>query len=134
VLAILVRSRRDTAAAKTCFRRLLTGVPYVPRVRITDKRASDRAARREVLPPGEHRRHTGPNNRAEHAHRPTRERARRRRRFESPGHAQRSLAASGPILNHCRPRRQRLTAAAYRRTRDQRFATWRALVGRPAAA
>ncbi len=55
-------------------------------------------------------------------------------RFKSPGHAQRFLAAYGPIAAHFRPRRHRLAAAIYRETRDQRFATWRAVVGLPAAA
>lgn len=56
------------------------------------------------------------------------------RRFKNPGHAQRFLAAYGPIASHCRPRRHPLTAAAYRETRDQRFATWRAVTGTPAMA
>ncbi len=133
MLAILVQSRRDTAAAKKFFRRLRKGRQSVPRVVITDKLASDGAARREVLPGVEHRQHKRLNYRAEHAHQPTRERARRMRRFKSPGHAQRFRAADGPIMNHFRPRRHRLTAAAYRDARDQRFATWRAIVGLPAA-
>jgi putative transposase len=56
------------------------------------------------------------------------------RRFKSPGHAQRFLAAYGPIAAHFRPRRHRLTATAHRRTRDERFATWRAITGTPALA
>jgi putative transposase len=79
----------------------------VPRVLITDKLASYGAARREVLPSVEHRRHKGLNNRAENSHQPTRERERRMRRFKSPGHAQRFLAAYGPIASHFRPRGHR---------------------------
>ena len=45
------------------------------------------------------------------------------RRFKSPGHAQRFLAAYGPIASHFRPRRHRLTAESYRQTRAERFAT-----------
>jgi len=134
VLAILVQSRRDKAAAKKFFRRLLKDLTYVPRVVITDKLASDGAAMREVLPSVEHRRHQGLNNRAENAHQPTRERERRMRRFKDPGHAQRFLAAYGPIAGHCRPRRHRLRAPDYRQTRDQRFATWRVVTGTPAMA
>ncbi len=103
-------------------------------MRITDQLASYGAAKREALPSVEHRRHRYLNNRAENSHQPTRERERRMRRFKSPGHAQRFLAASGPIAAHFRPRRHRLTAAAYRQTRDQRFATWHAVIGLPAAA
>ncbi len=125
ILDILVQSRRDKAAAKKSFRTLLKGLHDVPRVVITDKLAHYGAARRAVLPSIEHRRHRGLNNRAEHAHQPTRERERRMRRFKSPGHAQRFLAAYGPIVGHFRPRRHRLTAAAYRQQRDRAFASWR---------
>ncbi len=134
ILDILVQTRRDKRAAMKLLRTLLKGLTYVPRVVITDKLPSDGAALREVLPSVEHRRHKGLNNRAEHAHQPTRERERRMRRFKSPGHAQRFLAAYGPIASHFRPRRHRLTATAYRATRHERFATWRAVTGTPAMA
>ncbi len=134
VLDILVQSRRDAAAARKFFRKLLKRLAYVPRVVITDKLASYGAARRAVLPSVEHRRHKGLNNRAEHAHQPTRERERRMRRFKSPRHAQRFLAAYGPIASHCRPRRHRLTAAAYRETRTERFQTWHQVTGTPVVA
>jgi len=134
VLDILVQARRDKRAAVKFLRKLLQGLTYVPRVLITDKLPSYGAAQREVLPGVEHRRHKGRNNRAENAHQPTRERERRMRRFKSPGHAQRFLAAYGPIVGHFRPRRHRLSAAAYRETRHERFATWRAVTGTPAMA
>jgi len=134
VLDILVQARRDKAAAVKFLRKLLKGLAYVPRVVITDKLASDGAALREVLPGVERRRHKGLNNCAENSHQPTRERERRMRRFKGPGHAQRFLAASSPIASHLRPRRHRLTAAAYRETRVGRFATWRAVTGTPAMA
>ena len=101
---------------------------------IVDKLASYVAAKREVLPSVEHRQHCYLNNRAENAHQPTRQRERQMRRFKSPGHAQRFLAAHGPIAGHFRPRRHRLSATAYRQTRNERFATWRAVTGLPAAA
>ncbi len=134
VLDILVQSRRDAAAARKFFRRLLHRLAYVPRVVITDKLASYGAAKRDVLPSVEHRRHKGLNNRAENAHQPTRERERRMRRFKSPGHAQRFLAAYGPIAAHFRPRRHRLTAHNYRQQRDDAFTTWREVTGVAVAA
>jgi putative transposase len=134
VLDILVQSRRNKQAARKFFRRLLKNLAYVPRVLISDKLASYGAARQDVLPSVEHRRHKGLNNRAENSHQPTRERERRMRWFKSPGHAQRFLAAYGPIASHFRPRRHRLTAQAYRETRTGRFATWRAVTGSPAMA
>jgi len=134
VLDILVQARRDKRAAVKFLRKLFKGLAYVPRVLITDKLASYSAAQRAILPSIEHRRHKGLNNRAENAHQPTRERERRMRRFKSPGHAQRFLAAYGPIASHFRPRRHRLTAEAYRQTRTERFASWRAVSGSPAMA
>ena len=59
VLDILVQSRRDTAAAKKFFRRLLTGQGYVPRVLVTEKLASYRPAHRVVMPTVEHRQSRG---------------------------------------------------------------------------
>jgi len=56
------------------------------------------------------------------------------RRFKSPGHAQRFLAAYGPIAGHFRPRRHRLTATAYRETSAERCASWRAVAGAPTMA
>jgi len=134
ILDILVQSRRNKRAAQQFFRRLLKRCQYVPRVLITDTLASDDAARRASLPSVEHRRHKGLNNRAENAHQPTRERERRMRRFSSPGHAQRFLAAHGPIAGHFRLRRHRLSAAVYRQQRGHAFATWRAVPGVAAAA
>ena len=134
VLDILVQSRRDKQAATKFLRKLLKGLTYVPHVVITDKLASYGAAKREVVPSVEHRQHRRLNNRAENSHQPTRERERRMRRFTSPGHAQRFLAAYGPIAGHFRPRRHRLTAAAYRETRTERFQTWYVVTGTPVVA
>ncbi len=110
VLDILVQARRDKGAAKRFFRKLLKGLTYVPRVIITDKLASYGAAKKEILPGVEHRQHKGLNNRAENSHQPTRQRERVMRRFKSADHAQRFLAAFGPIYQHTRPRRRGLTA------------------------
>jgi putative transposase len=134
VLDILVQQRRDTKAAKRFFRKLLRGLAYVPRVIVTDKLASYGAAMRESLPSVEHRQHRYLNNRAENSHQPTRQRERRMGRFKSPGHAQRFLAAHGPIVSHFRPRRHRFPARAYRQEIAQRFQTWREVTGTTMAA
>src|SRR4029450_4317315 len=86
VLDILGQRRRNKHAAKRFFRKLLKGLPYVPRVVITDKLQSYGAAKREILPGVEHRQHGYLNNRAENSHQPTRQRERRMQRFKSPGH------------------------------------------------
>src|SRR5829696_1455155 len=59
VLDVLVQSRRDKRAAKRLLRKLLKRQTRVPRVMITDKLASYSAAKREVMPSVEHRRHKG---------------------------------------------------------------------------
>ncbi|GHO71515.1 IS6 family transposase [Ktedonobacter sp. SOSP1-52] len=124
VLDILAQSRRDKQAAKKFFRKLLKGLEYAPRVIITDKLASYGAAKKEILPSVEHRKHKGLNNRAENSHQPTRQRERSMRRFTSPGHAQRFLSAFGPISDHFRPQRHRLCASGYRALMKERFGTW----------
>ena len=134
VLDILVQRRRDKQAAKQFFRKLLKGCQYVPRVIVTDKLKSYGAAKREMLPSVEHRQHRYVNNRAENSHQPTRQRERRMQRFKSPGHAQRFLAASGPIAHHFRPRRHLLSAPVYRQEMQQRFDTWWTITGLPTAA
>ena len=124
VLDILVQNRRNKAAAKEFFRKLLKGCQYVPRVMITDKLGSYEAANKDVMLSVEHQRHRRLNNRSENSHQPTRKRERTMRRFTSPGHAQRFLSAFGPIREHFCPRRHRLKAEAYRRERARRFQVW----------
>jgi putative transposase len=131
---ILVQRRRDKTAAKKCFRKLLKGCRYVPRVIVTDRLKSYGAAMREILPSVEHRQHRYLNNRAENSHQPTRQRERRVQGFKSSGHAQRFLAAYGPIAQYFRPRRHRLSAPEYRQEMSKRFASWRDITSLPTAA
>ncbi|WSA06097.1 IS6 family transposase (plasmid) [Streptomyces sp. NBC_00841] len=114
VLDILVQNRRDKAAARHFFRRLLKETGTVPRVVVTDKLRSYGAAHREVMPSVEHRSHKGLNNRAENSHQPTRQRERAMKGFRSVGGAQRFLAAFSGISPHFRPRRHLMTARRHR--------------------
>ncbi len=91
VLDVLVQSRRDKAGCKTPAAQASEASGRAPRVMITDKLASYAAAKREVMPGVEHRRHKGLNNRAENSHQPTRRRERQMKRFKSPGQAPRFL-------------------------------------------
>ena len=134
VLDILVQRYRDKRAAKKFFRKLLKGLTYVPRVIITDKLKSYGAAKREILPGVEHRQHRSLNHRAETSPQPTRQREQRRQRCKSPGHAQRFLAAYGPIVQHFRPRRHRVAAPAYRQELRERCQTWQEITVLPMAA
>src|SRR5918997_5479258 len=88
VLDILVQSQRDKRAAKRLLRKLLKRQCRAPRVMVTDKLASYGAAKRELMPGVEHRKHKGLNNRAENSHQPTRRRERQMKRVKSAGPAQ----------------------------------------------
>jgi transposase-like protein len=116
VLDILVTSRRDAKAAMRFFRKLLTGLEYVPRVLITDKLGSYGVAHRRLTPGVEHRRSKYLNNRVENSHQPTRQRERVMKRFTSAGHAQRFLSAFRPTGSFQRkiidPRRLRWSNAS----------------------
>ena len=96
---------------------------------ITEKLKSYGAAKREILPGVEHRQSRSLNNHCEHSHRPTRQRERRMQGFKSTGHAQRFLSAYGPIAQHFRPRRHRLSASAYRAEMQNRFERWAEITG-----
>ncbi|MEV0305842.1 IS6 family transposase [Streptomyces prasinus] len=137
VLDILVQSRRDKAAARRFFRRLLKKTRTVPRVIVTDKLRSYGAAHREVMPSVEHRAHKGLNNRVEKSHQPTRQRERAMKGFRSTGGAQRFLAAFSGISPHFRPPRHLMTAPDYRAEMTIRFTIWDQItgfVGRPTTA
>ncbi len=125
VLDVLLQRHRDTEAAKRFFRKLLKQQGFVPRVMVTDKLKSYEAAKKQVMPNVEHRQHKRLNNRAENSHQPTRVRERRRRRFKSPGQAQRFLSAFEPIRGHFHPKQHELSAKRYREQLRQRFEEWR---------
>src|SRR3954454_24579257 len=134
VLDVLVQKRRDKQAAKRLLRKLLKRQTRVPRVMITDKLASYNAAKADVMPSVEHRRHKGLNNRAENSHQPTRRRERQMKGFKSPAQAQRFLSAHDGINNLFHLRRDHRPAAQYRAARTQAFQTWAAVTGGAATA
>ena len=103
VLDILVQSRRHAVPARRFFGTLLKNLQYVPRVIVTDKLGGYPLAHRELLASVEHRRWKCLNNRIENSHQPTRQRERARKRFTSPGHAQRFLSVLRGISPHFRP-------------------------------
>jgi putative transposase len=134
VLDVLVQSRRDARSARHLLRKLLKRQGRVPRVLITDKLASYTAAKRDLMPAVEHRRHKGLNNRAENSHQPTRRRERQMKRFKSPGQAQRFLSAHEPINNLFRLRRDHIIADQFRTARARAFEIWAEITGSRAAA
>jgi putative transposase len=54
--------------------------------------------------------------------------------FKSAGHAQRFLAAYGPIAQYFRPRRHLLPGLIYREEMRQRFQNWQEVTSMAAAA
>ena len=133
VLDILMQSRRNAKAAKKFFRKLLTGLRYVPRVIVTDKLPSYGVAHREIMPSVEHRRSKYLNNRAENSHQSTRIRERVMKRFASPGQAQRFLFVFSHIRGHFRPRRHLISAPQWRTEMIDRFAVWDEITAAAAA-
>src|SRR4051812_46699138 len=121
--------RRDKRGAKSLLLKLLKKQCRAPRVMVTDKLASYGAAKGEVMPSVEHRRHKGLNNRAENSHQPTRRRERQMKRFTSAGQAQRFLSAHDGINNLFHLRRDHCPARQYRAARTQAFQTWAAVTG-----
>jgi putative transposase len=133
VLDVLVQSRRDKRAAKRLLRKLLKRQCRAPRVMITDKLPSYGAAKREMMPGVEHRKHKGLNNRAENSHQPTRRRERQMKRFKSARQSQRFLSTHDQIANLFPLRRDHVTASDYRAARARAFEAW-ADISRVAAA
>ena len=132
-LDILLQKRRDKAAAKRFFERVLRSAP-MPRKIVTDQRRSYPAAKAEIpaLAGVKHvfvKAAARVNNRAENSHQPTRERERRMRGFRDPKRTQAFLSNFGPIRQHFALKRHRLCASAYRRQLAARFESWRTFTG-----
>ena len=134
VLDVPVQKRRDRRAAKRLLRKLLKRQCRAPRVMVTDKLPSYGAAKREVMPGVEHRRHKGLNNRAENSHQPTRRRERQMKRFKPPRQAQRFLSAHDQVNNLFHLRRDHVSASEYRAARARAFEVWAGISGVAAAA
>ena len=100
---------------------------------VTDKPASYQVAARELLPSVTHRRSRCLLNRAENSHQLSRVRERVRKRFASPGQAQRFLFAFGSIREHFRPPRHLISAPEWRTELTNRFAVWNQIITAAAA-
>ncbi|AKM33527.1 transposase (plasmid) [Pandoraea faecigallinarum] len=128
-LDILLQKRRDKAAAKRFFKRVLRSNP-VPHKIVTDQLRSYPAAKAE-LPELVNVKHVFVkaaariNNRAENSHQPTRERERRMRGFRDPARTQAFLSCFGPIRQHFALKRHLLRARLYRKQLAVCFAAWR---------
>ena len=124
VVDVFLQRRRDGAAAKRFFKRLLRASGNEPRRIVTDKLRSYGVAHRELIPDVDHDTSQYANNRAELSHQPTRVRERGMRRFKSVHQAQRFLSTHAAVYNLFNLGRHLISAKHYRFFRQRAFASW----------
>ena len=124
VIDVFLQSRRDGAAAKRFFKRLLRIQCEAPRQIVTDKLRSYGVAHRELMPNTTHNTARYANNRAELSHQPTRVRERGMRRFKSTAQAQRFLTIHAAVYNLFNLGRHLVSAEHYRELRTDAFGQW----------
>ena len=129
VVDVFLQKRRDGAAAKRFFRRLLKAHGSDPRKIVTDKLRSYGVAHRELIPNTVHDSSQYSNNRAELSHQPTRVRERGMRKFKSIIQAQRFLGVHAAVYNLFNLGRHLISAKNYRLFRSRAFASWVIAVG-----
>ena len=125
---MFLQKRRDGAAAKRFFNRLLKKHNDEPRKIVTDKLRSYGVAHRELIPNTIHDTSQYANNRAELSHQPTRVRERGMRRFKSVVQAQRFLGVHAAVYNLFNLGRHLISARHYRLFRLRAFASWKSAV------
>ena len=124
VIDVFLQARRDGAAAKRFFKRLLRSHGEVPRTIVTDKLLSYCVAHREIMPDVNRDTSRYANNKAELSHQPTRVRERGMRRFKSINQAQRFLTVHSAVYNLFNLGRHMVRAEHYRLLRQRAFASW----------
>jgi putative transposase len=124
VVDVFLQTKRDGAAAKRFFKRLLRSHGEEPRKIVTDKLRSYGVAHRELMPDVIHDTSQYANNRAEQSHEPTRVRERGMRRFKSVKQAQRFLGAHAAVYNLFNLGRHKVGAQHYRDLRISAFTEW----------
>jgi putative transposase len=133
VVDVFLQARRDGAAAKRYFKRLLRSHGGEPRRIVTDKLRSYGVAHRELMPDVVHDNAPYANNRAEQSHEATRVRERvmrgpAPRRFNSVGQAQRFLGTHAAVSNLFNLGRHKVGAQHYRDLRISAFTEWSRVV------
>ena len=119
-----LQAKRDGAAAKRFFKRLLRSHGEEPRKIVTDKLRSYGVAHRELMPDVIHSSEQYENNRAEQSHEATRVRERVMRRSKSTGQAQRFLGAHAAVSNLFKLVRHLARVQYYRDLRISAFYEW----------
>ena len=124
IVDVFLQKRRDGAAAKRFFKRLLKVHQGEPRKIVTDKLRSYGVAHRDLIPDSIHDTSQYANNRAELSHQPTRVRERGMRRFKSIVQAQRFLGAHSTVYNLFNLCRHLISTSHYRLLRLRAFSSW----------
>jgi putative transposase len=129
VVDVFLQARRDGAAAKRFFRRLLRSHGGEPRKVVTDKLRSYGVAHRELLRETIHSTQQYENNRAEQSHEATRVRERGMRwsdisEFKSVKQAQGFLGVHASVFNLFNLGRHKVSAQHYRDLRISAFGEW----------
>jgi len=124
VVDVFLQRKRDGAAAKRFFKRLLRSHGGEPRKIVTDKLRSYGVAHREMMSETIHSTKQYGNNRAEQSHETTRVREPGMRRFKSVRQAQRFLGAHAAVSNLFNLGRHLVRAEHYRNLRISAFSEW----------
>jgi len=125
IVDIYLTEKRDAAAAKRFFRRILKASKQAPRRIVSDKLASYNVAHRELTPDSIRDTSRYANNRAERSHQETRSRERTMRRFKSADGAQRFLSVHAATQNLFNLGRHLIRANHHRDLRRSAFASWK---------
>jgi putative transposase len=124
VVDVYLQPKRDGAAAKRFFRRLLRSHGSEPRKIVTDKLRSYGVAHRELIPESTHSTEQYENNRAEQSHEATRVRERGMKKFKSTSQAQSFLGIHAAVSNLFNLGRHLVHAEHYRDLRMSAFGEW----------
>jgi putative transposase len=129
VVDVFLQAKRDGAAAKRFFKRLLRSHQGEPRKIVTDKLRSYGVAHRELIPEAIHSTEQYEHSRAEQSHEATRVRERGMRwsdisEFKSVKQAQRFLGTHAVVSNLFNLGRHLVRAQHYRNLRASAFADW----------
>ena len=124
VVDVYLQAKRDGAAAKRFFKRLLHSHSGEPRKIVTDKLLSYGVAHRQLMPEVIHSTQQYENNRAEQSHEATRVRERGMRRFKSAKRAQRFVTAHAAVSNLFNLGRHLIRAEHCRSLRTSAFGEW----------
>ncbi|MDB4261735.1 IS6 family transposase [bacterium] len=128
VVDVFLQARRDAAAAKSFFKRLLRSHGSEPRKIVGDRLRSYGVAHRELIPETIHSTQQYENNRVEQSHEAIRVRERVMRKFKSVGQAQRFVIAHAAVSNLFNLGRHLIRAEHYRDLRVSAFNEWRRVV------